>query len=216
LATIPILVLGWIMQSNLGLVLGGFLWPLVLVAGFLMTVLLLGSLFGWPLMWGAISTEGTDSFDALSRSYAYLLQRPLRYLFYIVVAAVIGWLGWLFVKNFAAGVVWLSYWAAGWGGGEATINSILHPGDELNSVGRFGAGMIRFFAGCVKLLAVGYMFSYFWAASSAVYSLLRHDIDATEMDEVFLDADATEQESNLPIVTADDPIAGNGVPAEGK
>ena len=54
--------------------------------------------------------------------------------------------------------------------------------------------MIRFWAGCVKLLAVGYLFSYFWTASTAIYFLLRHDVDATEMDEVFLDADATEQD----------------------
>jgi len=31
-----------------------------------------------------------DSFDALSRSYAYVFQRPLHYLFYALVAAVFG------------------------------------------------------------------------------------------------------------------------------
>ena len=82
-----------------------------------MALLLLGLLFGWPLMWATISAEGTDSFDALSRSYAYVFQRPLHYLFYALVAGVIGWLGWLLVQNFAAGVVWMGYWAAGWGSG---------------------------------------------------------------------------------------------------
>jgi len=47
LATIPVLVLGWIMQSNVGLALAGLLWWLVLAAAFLMAVLLLGLLFGW-------------------------------------------------------------------------------------------------------------------------------------------------------------------------
>jgi len=210
LATIAVLVLGWIMQFNPGLVLAGALWWLVLVAGFLMAVLQLGLLSGWPLMWAAISTEGTDSFDALSRSYAYVFQRPLRYLFYIVVAAVIGWLGWLLVKNFAAGVIWLGYWAAGWGCGQDTIASILHPGDELSDVGRIGAGMIRFWTGCVKLLAVGYLFSYFWSASASVYFLLRRDVDATEMDEVFLDADAAEQEAPLSPVADNSSVVGNG------
>ena len=164
LATIPVLVLGWIMQSNPGLVLGGFLWPLVLVAGFLMAVLLLGLLFGWPLMWAAISTEGTDSFDALSRTYAYVFQRPLRYLFYVIVAGVIGWLGWILVREFAAGIVWLGYWAAGWGCGREQIDAILPGSGTLSGVGQFGAGLIRFWAGCVKMLAVGYCFSYFWTA----------------------------------------------------
>ncbi len=216
LATIPVLVLGWIMRSNPGLVLGGVLWPLVLVAAFLMAVLLLGLLFGWPLMWAAISAEGTDSFDALSRTYAYVFQRPLRYSFYIIVAGVIGWLGWILVREFAAGVVWLGYWAAGWGCGQETIASILNPGNELSDVGRFGAGMIRFWAGCVKMLAVGYCFSYFWTASTAVYFLLRRDVDATEMDEVFLDADAAEQEPAAPSAADNGPVVGNGAPAEVK
>lgn len=209
-AACVVLALGWLMQTNPGLLLAGFLWPLVLVAGFLMALLLLLALCGWPLMWPAISAEGTDTFDALSRSFGYVLQRPLRYLFYIVVAAVVGWLGWILVRNFAAGMIWMGYWAAGWGCGNDQINAIRFGSDELSGVGQFGAGMIRFFAGCVKLLAVGYLFSYFWTASTAIYFLLRRDVDATELDEVFLDADASEQESSLPPVAGNGPIADNG------
>ena len=85
------------MRANLGLLLGGISGRWCWLAGLLMALLLLGLLFGWPLMWGTISTEGTDSFDALSRSYAYLFQRPLHYLFYALVAAI-GWLGWILVR----------------------------------------------------------------------------------------------------------------------
>ena len=213
LATIVIFFLGLIMRSNVGLVLGGILWPLVLVAGFLMAVLLLALLFGWPLMWAAISAEGTDSFDALSRTYAYVFQRPLRYLFYVIVAGVIGLLGWILVSEFAAGVVWLGYWAAGWGCGRDQIGAILSGSDQLSSVGQFGARMIRFWAGCVKMLAVGYMFSYFWTASAAVYFQLRRDVDATETDEVFLDADAAEEEPPPPPAADKGPAVGDGAPA---
>ena len=115
---------------------------------------------------------------------------------------MIGWLGWLLVQNFAAGVIWMGYWAAGWGSGSAQIEAIL-GGEGLSGAGWLGAGLIRFFAGCVKLLAVGYLFSYFWTAAAAIYFLLRRDVDATEMDEVFLDADADEQASGLPTVTTD-------------
>ena len=140
LAMIPVLVLGWIMRTNVGLLLGGFLWPLVLVAGFIMAILLMGVLFGFPLMWGAISAEGTDSFDALSRSYAYVFQRPLHYLFYIVVAGLLGWLGWIVVWNFAEGIIWLGYWAAGWGCGSDQIDSIAPTGIGcIGFDGRFGA-----------------------------------------------------------------------------
>ncbi|MBU4273127.1 MAG: hypothetical protein KKE86_02110 [Planctomycetes bacterium] len=202
LMAIPVIILGLIMRAGgVGILLGGIAWPLALIAGFIMALLLLGVLFGWPLMWGAISVEGSDSFDALSRSYAYIFQKPLHYLFYAVVAALIGWLGWLLVREFAAGVVWMSYWAAGWGCGEVRVHSILGAGGDLGGVGWFGAGLIRFWAGCVKLLAVGFLFSYFWSASTAIYLLLRRDVDAMEMDEVYLDAD--EEPADLPTIGAD-------------
>ena len=196
LATLTVLVLAWLMRL-VGLWLGIFFWPLVLVAGLFMALLLLGLLFGWPLMWATISAEGTDSFDALSRAYAYTFQRPLHYLFYSVVAAFIGWLGWLLVQNFAAGVVWMGYWAAAWGCSADQLDALLKNGQG------FSVGAIHFWAGCVKLLAVGYLFSYFFTASAAVYFLLRRDVDATEMDEVFLDADLSEQAAGLPIITTD-------------
>jgi hypothetical protein len=200
-ATLPVLVLGWFLKFNTGLLLG-ILWPLALVAGVFMAVLLLGALFGWPLMWGAICTEGTDSFDALSRSYTYLFQRPLRYLFYAAVAALFGWLGWLLVLWFSEGVIELSYWAAGWGCGAAQIESI-RTAEGLEGVGGFGAWLIRAFAHCVRLLAAGYLFSYFWTAATAIYLLLRRDVDAAEMDEVFLDADATEPQESPAAVAGD-------------
>ena len=82
LATVPILCVGVLLRSAISLWIAAVLWPILLLGGLMMAILLLGLLFGWPLMWATISSEGTDSFDALSRSYAYVFQRPLHYLFY--------------------------------------------------------------------------------------------------------------------------------------
>ena len=62
----------------------------------------------------------------------------------------------------------------------------------MNGIGHAGSVIIRFWADCVKFLAVGYFYGYFWTAASAIYLLLRRDVDATEMDEVFLDADRSD------------------------
>jgi hypothetical protein len=207
LATIPVLVLGWIMRADVGLLLAACVWPLALVAGLIMALLLAGLLFGWPLMWGTISTEGTDSFDALSRSYAYVFQRPLHYLFYVAVAGLIGWLGWLVVHEFAAGVIWMAYWSASLGSGGSRIADIMGSADQFTGTAKYGVWIIHFFVGCVKLLAVGYLFSYFWTAITAIYFLLRRDVDATEMDEVFLDADASEPPAALPALAENEPVA---------
>ncbi len=218
LAVLPILVIGFIMLllSGLGVFLAALSWPLMLVAGLVMTLLLLGLLFGWPLMWGTISAEGTDSFDALSRSYAYVFQRPLHYLFYTVIAAVLGWLGWLLVQNFASGIIWLTYWAASWGAKDELVGKVM-SGADIGTLSNAGIWLIHLFTGCVKLLAVGYLFSYFWTASVAIYFLLRRTVDATEMDEVFLDADEGEKSFALPKIATDEhgaPAASEGPPAD--
>ncbi|MEA1950418.1 MAG: hypothetical protein U9N87_03480 [Planctomycetota bacterium] len=194
LVTIPILVLGLLLRSDATTWIAGVLWILPLAGSLLSAILLLGLLFGWPLMWPTISSEGTDSFDALSRSYAYVFQRPLQYLFYTIVAAVFGALGWLFVMNFAAGVVHLTYWSASWGAGNEAVQTTMSAGG--------GATVVRFWTGCVKILAVGYLYSYFWTAATAIYFVLRRDVDATEMDEVFLD-DA-ERSRDLPPIGTDE------------
>ena len=211
LVALPVVVLGWILRWNFGMLLGGIFWPLTFVAGFIMTVLLAGVFFGWPLMWGAISTEGSDSFDALSRSYAYLFQRPLNYLFYSAVAAFCGWLGWLVVRNFASGIVWFSYWAASWGCDgtrlfQATnVDVSLRSSEVLHSdITPIGGHIIRFWIAGVQLLAFGYVFSYFWSAWAAIYLLLRRDVDAAEMDEVFLDADEPTPGAPTPVAASAD------------
>ena len=39
---------------------------------------------------------------------------------------------------------------------------------------------------CARLLAVGYLYSYFWVSASGIYLLLRRDVDDTELDVRFL------------------------------
>src|SRR5262249_39790436 len=71
------------------IVVDGLGWPLVLLAGLVMAVILVG-LTGWPMMYATISTEGSDSFDALSRSYSYVLTNPWHYIWYALVALTYG------------------------------------------------------------------------------------------------------------------------------
>jgi len=217
IATVPLCLLGLAVRSDIGALLMGIIWPLFLLAGLLMTVLLLGLLFGWPLMWSTISCEGSDSFDALSRSYAYVYQKPLHYLFYIIVATLFGALGWLLVSNFAAGVVSMTYWAVAWGCGNDRIAELATGADSLGTLGSAGSSVILFWTGCVKLLAVGFLYSYFWTASTAIYLLLRRDTDATEMDEVYLDEDESEAVYDLPPIEKDEsgaPVVKDDKPEE--
>ncbi len=93
------------------IIVAGLLWPIVLVVGLIMAVVLVG-LVGWPLMNATISTEGSDSFDALSRSYSYVYQAPWHYLWYGLVATAYGIVLVFFVGFMASLLVYLGKWGA--------------------------------------------------------------------------------------------------------
>jgi hypothetical protein len=196
--------------------LAGLLWFVVLLCALFIAILLVGILFGWPLMWATISVEGTDSFDAVSRSYSYTYQRPVHYLFYAAVAGILGMLGWIAVVIFCRGVETYSYWAASWGSGVTQTVAVQEVIRELDLIeaekqagwpdtaerkyqslvnhnGWFyvnGVRMIRLWLIALRTIAIGYLFSYFWCAATFIYYLLRQSVDATEMDEVAVDEEA--------------------------
>jgi len=230
-------LVGWMLRFDPTLFVMAIVWPLFLIGGLFMMILSLGLIFGWPLMWATISTEGSDAFDALSRSYSYTYQRPLHYLCYAAVATLLGVLSWILVAAIASAVAYLSLWGLSWAAGGERVEQIaaelprevktfewsprqivaapivvdggLAPAapdavvaidastatDEarLNRLGRYGVWLIGVWLGMVKLVALGFAYSYFWTASTAIYLLLRRATDHTEMDEVYLE----EQETNF-------------------
>jgi hypothetical protein len=179
---------GAIMRLEVGVFVASLIWPLVLLGGFVMAFLLLGLFFGFPLMWGAISAEGTDAFGALSHAYSYVYQRPLRYLCYTVIGALAGVLGWYLVTLFAYWIIDLSRWGISWGSGVNQL-ALVEGYESMGRVADTGAAIILFWTNCLNLLAYGFIFSYFWTSTTTIYFLLRRLVDATELDEVFMPGD---------------------------
>lgn len=91
------------------ILIAGLLWPIVLILGVVMAVVLVG-LVGWPLMYPTISTEGSDSFDALSRSYSYVYQAPWQYIGYSLVALLYGAVLVFFVGFMGSLIVYAGEW----------------------------------------------------------------------------------------------------------
>jgi hypothetical protein len=191
LVALPIYVLGLVARWDGGLFLAGLLWILALFGGLLMAILLLGLLFGWPLMWGTISAEGRgDVFEAFSRSYSYAFQRPLQYLFYGALAAVYGALAWLLVYHFSEGVIRFAEWAAALGAGPDRGADIVRLRDDPSLGGGwplYGVLLMDLGNGLVRTIAAGFGYGLFWCLAAAVYLLLRRDVDQTEFDEVFVE-----------------------------
>ncbi len=213
LLAVPLAVLGLLMRADFFVLIAGIVWPLVLIAGVIMAILLVGLWFGWPLMWPTIAAENTDPFDALSRAYSYTYHRPIRYLMYTVVASVLGFLAWVVVVLFANLLVQLGFWGVSWGAGNLRAteifdmaNSGTKPAGEWSML-TAGSSMIGFWWSCVNVIAHAFLFAYFWSAMTAIYFLLRKDEDGTELEEVAIDEQR--EAFGLPPLTRD----ASGVPS---
>jgi hypothetical protein len=200
LIAIPIALLGLLIRLSpgLGSVVAGLLWIFVVIASLAAVWLLAGLLFGWPLMWPAVSAEREgDPFEAFSRSFSYVYGKPLHYLLYVVVAALYGALCLAVVVGVATLVTEFGFWALAWGGGgdvvriRQLVDFVLADNQaalnaEPNPWLVTGSSIFAIVVGLIRAVVTGYTFSFFWCVASAIYLLLRHDVDEKEMDEVFL------------------------------
>jgi hypothetical protein len=191
LTAFPIALLGLLMRLDVGVLVAGVVWPLVLLGGLIIVAVLLGLMFGWPLMWPTISAEHRgDAFEAFSRSYSYTFQRPLQYVFYALLTVVFGSLCWLLVNGVSTAVVEASYRAAAWGAGDERIHEVM-AGDFEGVLPGVGGVLIQMGASLVSVIAIAFSHGFFWCAASAIYLLLRRDVDQTEFDEVFVEDEET-------------------------
>ena len=178
-----------------------------------------------------ISTEGSDSFDALSRSYSYVLSNPWHYLWYSLVALAYGAVVLFFVGFMGSLMVNLGKWGVsltdirsdrdpaylciyaptsfGWrdlllSGGNEVVTATgapVHP-EDWHWYNNVGAVMVAFWLYLVFLMVIGFGYSYFWSASTIIYLLMRRKVDDTEMDEVYVEEDETEEAYSMPITTS--------------
>jgi hypothetical protein len=200
---VPMYLLGLLMRlADAGYLLAGLAWPLVLVAALVMALVMIGLLLGWPLLFTAVSVDGADAFDAFSRTYTYVFQRPFHYAFYLVVGGLFGLASWIVAATFAAVVLWAAGWGVAWGSGldraalAGLAGSIAPLGPpsatqpaaaELSTAGQWGIGLFGFWASCVRLAVMSFAYSFFWTAWTAIYLLLRRDADAAELDDVLME-----------------------------
>jgi len=203
LLAVPIALLGLPLRLSLdvGSVLAGLFWLLVVIASLGALWLFGGLIFGWPLMWPTISAERDgDPFEAFSRSYSYVYGKPLHYFFYVVVAAAFGALCWAVVAGAALIVQEFGFWALSWGGGGKAVSELRDqalavaagalPSGEVSRGLAIGATLIGWCVALIHAVATAFRFTFFFTAASAIYLLLRHDVDEKEMDEVYLEPEA--------------------------
>jgi hypothetical protein len=224
---------------HLGSVLLALLLPLALLSGFIMTLILLGAVFGCPLFKPAIGAEGTDSFDAISRGFSYVFSRPWHYAWYQIVGLAYGtacvafvwWFGNLMIRlGLGAGRLGMgrdgngvnlfdrllpeqltaAYFGSDGGYGASGGDALL----DRSPLQIAGAVVILFWLFIVFGMLAGYLASYFYSSQTLVYFLLRKKVDGIEMNEVYEEKE--DEEFKPEGAAAPAPAAGSPPPAAGE
>ena len=178
---------------------------LALLVGFIITLVLVGLAGGFSLMYPTIAAEGTDSFDAISRSFSYLYARPWRLGGYALMGLLYGAITYLFVRLFAWLVLASSHAAVGllmWrdvAGQPDTLHAIWPPPPtysnlsydipfiNLSGMQSIAAVLLSLWVYLMVALVAAYAVSLYYSISTIIYFLMRREVDATELDDVYLD-----------------------------
>lgn len=193
---VVIIVLGSLMTVPWLDVVGGILYGIAMLVALLVALILVGFICGVSLLMPAVACENCDAGDAAQRGYAYTTSRPMHLLGYGLTAIIGLVLGFLLISLIA--VLTLNMTASLFG--TLTGNSAISAagGFELLDLTRRDAGAIhlalhnRAAAWFVTLwetlmvsLVSGYVFVYFFSASTRVYLLMRRAADGQDIEEIW-------------------------------
>ena len=212
-----------------GPILAGLFFCFALLGGFVVTLVILGTIGGFNLMYPTVAVEGSDSFDAISRSFSYVFARPWRMLWYTGVAIVYGAICYLFVRFFVWLMLAVTWFFMSWFLGRHGVNQpaavfpVMWPPptdplgslpyspdyEHLKSTEAAAAGLIVWWNYIVIGLIGAFAISFYFSANTIIYYLMRREVDATEMDDVYVEEteDAIDEPAAMP---ADSPA---GTPA---
>ena len=190
----------------------GLSMPMILFAGALVAVIVIGAVAGLNLMFPAVAYDGSDCFDAISRSFSYVYARPWRMVAYTAIAAVYGSFCYAFVRIFAFLLLWITRWLLQLGlwadTGSKEVNKLvaIWPKPELRYLVRFSppaqanwtewaAAFLVYLSLLVIVgLVVSFIISFYLSANTIIYSLMRNKVDNTAFEDIYMEFEEAEVE----------------------
>lgn len=186
--------------------------PMAILSGFIMVFITIGYLFSSIMFLPTIGVEGTDSFDAISRSFQYLYAKPWHYIWYALVAIAYGIPCILFVRFFGAAMIMLGLKTAAWGMGVKftgilTLTNLPIPcfdASVMSGTVPITYNIAAVIIGIWLIMAAGliasYTISYSLSANTIIYLLMRKKVDEIDMVEIY--EEDTEAQNGLPSAPA--------------
>lgn len=168
-----------------GDLLAALLSPVALILSFIAVFGLVGYVLGQKLIIPSVVCEGTDCIDAIQRTYAYIVGRPLTFILYLLILALAALLAIAVAIAFAAGVTSFAVAAAAhWSGPRGA--GILAGAPGLTGTARISSALIRIALAIPSGLAAAYAFSVYASGSTILYLLLRQANDGQEPGELWM------------------------------
>jgi len=226
-----LITLGFVFFNLAGLeVVGSLLFGLLLLLGLAIALVTIVLVFALNLMAPALSVEGTDGFDAIARSFNYVMYRPWQFATYLVVAVAYLAVVYLLIATIA-GVTLKATHAFVDIGAFATLDELTYvdqmqryeaitaesrpfyvdgefvqapPSEvaESNSINASG-WIVRRWYGLGLALIVAILYSVVCCLQTQVYVLLRRSMDGTPTDECAPDEESDPWSSPADMVDAE-------------
>lgn len=165
-------------------VVGSLLYGLGLTLGIVATLVLVLHVIAAPLLVPAMAIEGTDAFDAIQRSYAYVIGRPLRYLLYVAVLTLLGTFAAVLFAMIARLSIDMTDWAVNFLDFDATDRALRGEG-EMGATKQLAHRFIVFWRSIVELVIAGYIVSLFFTSSTLLYLAVRRICDGQGINEIW-------------------------------
>jgi hypothetical protein len=195
------------------LIVGLFVW-VGLLAGAIVAAVVVGASAGFNLMFPAIAYDGSDSLDAVSRSFNYVYARPWRMGFYTVTAFVYGAICYIFVRFFAYLLLLATYTGLRLGAGlnsakglpdkiaaiwqEPSFGQLLVYSTETGSFSERGAALLVYLSILIVVgLVVSFIISFYFSSNTVIYALMRNKVDGTALEEIYTEPSAEGETSPI-------------------
>ena len=144
--------------------------PILLGAAVFMLLAAIGLAVGLPMMAASVAVDDCDGFDAFSRAFSFLVQRPFHTLGYLVLALFFGAVGFALLKG---GVI-----------------AVLRIITFFNFTGQDSGYLLSnslwslFWWTLTTLIPYGFLIGYFCSAGVALYLILRKNLYGVAFDRI--------------------------------
>jgi len=178
---------GFLISAPVVNIAGAVLYAIGLLLGVIVTLVLAMQLLAFPLIAPAVACEGSDGFDAVQRSYAYIIGHPLRVFVFAAILFSLGALAFGVFQLVLLGSIGLTDWCMQLLANDAG-SRVLSGNGDLGATQPIAHNIIEFWRALFQLVFAGYVISYFYTASTMLYLVIRRVCDGQEISELWYDS----------------------------